>query len=99
MRARSLVKNVCRAYQDRINVEYIRNPENRGNGPANTNNSIDLCDGDIVKVMFQDDFFYDTEALEKMYKAMSNSSKKWFACGATHTRDDGHTFFNYKNII
>ena len=25
---------------------------------------------------------------------MSNSSKKWFACGATHTRDDGHTFFN-----
>ena len=25
---------------------------------------------------------------------MSNSSEKWFVCGATHTRDDGHTFFN-----
>ena len=25
---------------------------------------------------------------------MTNSSKKWFACGAIHTRDDGYSFFN-----
>ena len=25
---------------------------------------------------------------------MINSDKKWFVCGAIHTRDDGHTFFN-----
>ena len=42
----------------------------------------------------QDDFFYDTEAVEKTYHAMTNSDAKWFACGAVHTRDDGNTFFN-----
>ena len=87
------VKNVCRAYQNRINVEYIRNPENRGNGPANTNNAIDLCDGEIVKVMFQDDFFYDDEALGKIYDALSTSDKTWLVCGSNHTRDDGHSFY------
>ena len=35
--------------------------------PANTNKAISMCSGDIIKVMFQDDFFYDDEALEKIW--------------------------------
>ena len=34
----------------------LRTKNDRGNGPANTNNAIDKCSGDIIKVMFQDDF-------------------------------------------
>ena len=87
------VKNICRAYEKIIPVYHSRNTENRGNGPANTNRAISLCKGDIVKVMFQDDFFYDDEALGKIYDALSVSDKKWLVCGTNHTRDDGHNFY------
>ena len=88
------IENYCARDEYNLNIKYIRNEEGRGNPSINTNNALDNCSGEIIKIFQQDDFFYDTEALEKMYRAMTNSSKKWFACGAIHTRDDGHTFFN-----
>ena len=77
-----------------LDIKYLRNENGRGNPCINTNNAIDHCSGEIIKIFQQDDFLYDTEALEVMYNQMINSDKKWFVCGAIHTRDDGHTFFN-----
>ena len=88
------IQDYCEENEYNLNINYIRNEEGRGNPSINTNNAIDNCSGEIIKIFQQDDFFYDTQALEKMYRAMSNSSHKWFACGATHTRDDGYSFFN-----
>ncbi len=87
------VKNLCIAYHDKINVNHMRNTEDRGNGPANSNKALDLCDGEIVKIMFQDDFFYDDEALGKIYDSLSNSENTWLVCGSNHTRDDGNSFY------
>ena len=88
------IQDYCEENEYNLNINYIRNEEGRGNPSINTNNALDNCSGEIIKIFQQDDFFYDTEALEMMYRAMTNSSKKGFACGAIHTRDDGHTFFN-----
>ena len=88
------IKNYCEKNEYNLDIKYFRNEDGRGNPAINTNNAIDNCSGEIIKLFQQDDFFYDTEALEKMYRAMTNSSKKWFACGAIHTRDDGYSFFN-----
>jgi len=84
----------CRKNEYNLNIKYIRNENGRGNPAINTNNAIDNCSGEIIKVFQQDDFFFDTEALEVMYKLMTESSQKWFVCGAIHTRDDGRSFFN-----
>ena len=84
----------CYENEHDLNIKYVHNENLRGNPSVNTNNAIDHCSGDIIKIFQQDDFFYDTEALEIMYNEMTNSSAKWFVCGATHTRDDGHNFFN-----
>ena len=89
-----VIEDYCKENEHNLNIKYIRNENGRGNPSINTNNAIDNCSGDIIKIFQQDDFFYDTEAVEKMYNAMTNSDAKWFACGAVHTRDDGHTFFN-----
>ena len=43
--------------------------------------------------MFQDDFFYDDEALKKIYYTLSNSDKSWLLNGCNHTQDDGHSFY------
>ena len=87
-----LVK-VISEFQNKFNLLYVRNENDRGNGPANTNNAIDNCSGDIIKVMFQDDFFYDDEALEKIYNELSNSDKTWLLNGCNHTQDDGNSFY------
>tara|TARA_B100000287_G_scaffold363399_1_gene357140 strand:- start:27 stop:734 length:708 start_codon:yes stop_codon:yes gene_type:complete len=88
------IENYCNLNEYDLNIKYLRHTGKKGSAAINTNFLLDHCDGEIIKLFFQDDFFYDTEALEKMYKAMTNSSKKWFVCGAIHTIDDGNSFFN-----
>jgi glycosyltransferase involved in cell wall biosynthesis len=48
-------------FEDKFEIKYHKNENNRGNGPANMNNAISKCSGEIIKIMFQDDFFYDDE--------------------------------------
>ena len=57
------------------------------------NNVISECSGEIVKIMFQDDFFYDDEALEKIYYALSDSDRMWLLNGTNHTKDGGNSFY------
>ena len=80
-------------FEDRIDFCYEKNKNNKGNGPANTNRAIKMCSGEIVKVMFQDDFFYDDEALEKIVNEFDNSDKMWLVNGCNHTQDDGQSFY------
>ncbi|MFZ9740376.1 MAG: glycosyltransferase family 2 protein [Candidatus Nanopelagicaceae bacterium] len=80
-------------FEDRINFCYSKNRNDRGNGPANTNRAIDMCSGDIIKIMFQDDFFYDDEALEKIYNALNKNDEMWLLNGCNHTADHGHSFY------
>jgi glycosyltransferase involved in cell wall biosynthesis len=87
------VFNKVKEFQNKFDIIYSRNEENRGNGPFNTNKSIEMCSGDIIKVMFQDDFFYDDESLEKIHNEFENSDKMWLVNGCNHTQDDGHSFY------
>jgi len=66
---------------------YIKNVVKRGNGPANTNNSLIHADGDIIKVMFQDDLFVDTNALQSIHNTFINEGCKWLVSGCNHTSD------------
>jgi len=88
------IENFCIQNEYDLNIKYIRYEKDRGNPAINTNSAIDNCTGEIIKIFQQDDFFYDTEALEIMYREMTQSSQKWFVCGAIHTRDNGHSFFH-----
>lgn len=80
-------------FKDKFEIKYIKNEEKRGCSPANLNNAINHCSGEIIKIMFQDDFFYDDEALEKIYKELSESDKMWLLNATNHTRDDGNSFY------
>lgn len=87
------ILNKVKEFNDRVNIVYIKNNEGHGNGPLNTNRAIDMCVGEIIKVMFQDDFFYDDEALEKIHDEFENSDKMWLVNGCNHTMNDGHSFY------
>lgn len=88
------IEEYCKFNEYELNINYIRNTIDRGNPCSNVNVAIDNSSGEIIKVLMQDDFLYDTEAFEKMYNSLSESNSYWLVCGAIHTRDDGNTFFN-----
>ena len=51
------VYNKVLEFNSKFQIKYIENNKNRGNSPANINNAIGNCSGEIIKIMFQDDFF------------------------------------------
>ena len=80
-------------FKDKFDINYIKNENNRGNSSSNLNNAINNCSGEIIKIMFQDDFFYDDEALGKIYYSLVDSDEMWLLNACNHTMDDGRTFY------
>jgi glycosyltransferase involved in cell wall biosynthesis len=80
-------------FKNKFEIHYIKNENNRGNSPSNLNNAINNCSGQIIKIMFQDDFFYDDESLEKINDSLVDSDKMWLLNACNHTMDDGRTFY------
>lgn len=80
-------------YSEHFTIRYYHNTIKRGNSPANLNTAISYCEGEIIKPMFQDDFFYDDEALEKIYYNLASVKEKmWLLCGTNHTQNHGYSF-------
>jgi glycosyltransferase involved in cell wall biosynthesis len=70
---------------------YVKNP--RAPGMANnTNNAIDNAQGKLVKILFQDDYFYDQDSLAKIVEHFTPTTR-WLVTGCTHSLD-GVTTFN-----
>lgn len=88
-----LIYNKIQEFEDDFKIVYLKNKNNRGNSPANLNHAIKHCQNEIIKIMFQDDFFYDDEALEKIDYALKHSDKEWLLNGTNHTHDHGHSFY------
>lgn len=86
------IENLCKTFSDKFHVIYVKNKENLGNSPANTNNCIKNADGEIIKIMFQDDFFYDQKALEIISNNFIINDCTWLVNGCNHTRDSGNTY-------
>lgn len=89
------IKLLCDNYSNQFEIKYFRNDRFLGNGPANTNNCIINSDGDVIKIIFQDDFLYDNNALEIIIKEFENPKCDWIVTGCNHTHDDGQTFTNF----
>ena len=86
------IQNFCHDNIFDLNISYFRNKDGRGNAALNTNAAMKICTGEVVKLIYMDDFFYTEDALQKTYDALINSDKMWLVCGTNHTRDEGKTF-------
>ena len=45
------IENYCNENEYNLNIKYLRNENDRGNPAINTNNAIDNCVGEIIKVL------------------------------------------------
>jgi len=81
------IEDFCEKNIHDLNLKYVRNKIFRGSSPANTNNAIRNCDGEIIKIIFQDDFLFNKFGLEKTVNAFLDSDQ-WLVSGCLHTYDD-----------
>lgn len=86
------ILEVCEEYANYFDIRYYKNDHNLGNGPANTNSAVEMCNGKIVKIIFQDDLFIDKSALSKIKFAYDNQKCKWCLNGFKHT-NNGYDHF------
>lgn len=89
--ADNAIKDLCASYADRLEIQYVRNEENRGNSSANVNNAIRHADGRLIKFLFQDDFLYSEKALKETIDAFGPEDG-WLVSACIHTKDGVHFY-------
>ena len=90
-----VVLEACKEYANEFEINYVKNEDKRGQISANTNCALRHADGEILKVMFQDDFILTKNLVEELDKAFVDDVD-WAVTGFAHTLDDGHTHYNPK---
>jgi glycosyltransferase involved in cell wall biosynthesis len=82
------IKNLCNSWSSMMDIKYIRNEYGRGKIAPNMNNAIKHSSGQFIKMLFQDDFLYDTDSLEIIFDSIAeNQDKDWFITACVHTDD------------
>jgi glycosyltransferase involved in cell wall biosynthesis len=80
-----IIKDECEKWSE-FDLKYYKNDKNIGSAAANTNFAISKATGDYIKIMFQDDFFHNQNALEYLVNNIGNYS--WGALGAYHCNEN-----------
>jgi glycosyltransferase involved in cell wall biosynthesis len=83
--------DVCKTWQDRLRLLYLKNEENRGSSSANVNHAIRHAKGTWIKPLFQDDFFYTTTALLELKLGIQPG--RWIASGCWHIDQENSRCF------
>ncbi len=81
------IKDLCEEYVRLLNIKYYKNTEKIGNSSANINNAIKKATGQIIKILFQDDFLYSKTSLEDIVKNFDLQKDHWLVTACTQTKD------------
>lgn len=85
--AKDVAMHYCKKYD--IPLRYIRKEYERDNASSNMNNAIRNSNGDYIKLLFQDDYLYNKNSLQKTVEAINaNPGCHWLVSGCEHS-DDG----------
>ncbi len=85
------VQEVCKKWEHKFRLRYFKNDLNRGSSSANINNCIKHSEGDLIKVLCQDDYFYNDNSLKKIVDNF-NSSTQWLVSSYVHTENRKDVF-------
>lgn len=82
------IESLCNSWKSLMQIRYFRNEIGRGKIAPNINNAIKQCNGLFIKMLFQDDFLYDTDSLQIIYDSiLENEDRHWFITACVHTDD------------
>lgn len=84
------IKDVYDKWSDKMTMTFVRNDKGRGIISPNINNAMRHCNGEWIKVLFQDDFLYDENSLEIQHDFIDEDTT-WLMTKFFHSVD-GVTF-------
>lgn len=87
------IEILCKKWSNILQIKYIRNAECRGIHSVNLNVALSNSKGDWIKILFQDDYLYDTESL-LITKEFIESKKNMTWMSARYIHDTGHDVQN-----
>lgn len=80
------VAHCCAKFSDRLNIRRVDFRSGARQASANTNNAMLSARGDVLKIMFQDDFLCSDRALSLIAEQFERGAD-WALCGSAKTRD------------
>ena len=86
------VLEVCEKHSKLLDIKYFKYFYNKGKAACNINQAMKYATGDIIKIIYQDDFFVERDALSKINQKFEEGAK-WVVNGFTHSKDKKE-FFN-----
>ena len=89
------ILDIFTKFKERFNcIKYFRNDVGRGIISPNINNAMRECRGKYIKVLFQDDFLYNSDSLQKQYNFISKLPDfKWLMTDFYHS-NTGTDFYS-----
>jgi glycosyltransferase involved in cell wall biosynthesis len=85
-------------YEKGIKLLYFKFELRRGNSSANMNNAIKHATGDIIKPIFQDDYFCDLEVIGDIVEEFEkDKSKHWGMTPFIHTDETLSKYYGDQN--
>lgn len=89
------IKDICDKWNDKLKITHFFNDKGRGVISPNINESMKNCNGKWIKILFQDDFLYDENSLQKQFEFIrQNEDMTWFFSQFYHS-NDGITFYRH----
>lgn len=90
--------NICNTFSHVLNIRYVRNTSNKNTAANNVNNGIKHASGELVKLLYVDDFFVDVQALSTIkYFFDSNVDKSWLISGFLHCNEEKMNFYGARS--
>jgi len=90
------LKVICDTFSNVLDIKYFKNTSGKKNAANNVNNAVRHATGDIIKLLYMDDFFVDQDALLKIINAFEHTSPdgNWLISGFTHSNEDRTQYFD-----
>lgn len=82
------VAQTCDAFSERLSIKHLCFSDGPRQASANTNNAVRHAQGEVVKILFQDDILARQDSLELTAQAFLGDAV-WMVCGSAVTYD-GH---------
>lgn len=80
------IKKLCDEWANKLKIKYIKNDIGRGIISPNINVAMKNCSGKYIKVLFQDDFLYDSKSLEVTKNFIDqNNGTNWLVSSQYHS--------------
>lgn len=89
-------KQICDSFSYALNIKHVKNNSGIHNAANNVNNALRYATGDIIKLLYVDDFFVDRQALEKIKYVFDNNEGKWLIGGFVHCNEDRSQFYDQR---